>query len=77
MPYGLSIAGYFLQNILEPESIRFEKQNETNGFDSEKAYSKGGELVNRELRALIIEMYQMYEKLELELKTADDLYLLK
>lgn len=31
------------------------------------AYERGGEIVDRELRALIIEMYDMYKKLKMEL----------
>lgn len=71
MPYGLAIAGSFLPDILDPEQINFEEQNQCSERAIDKAYNKGGEMVDKELRALITDMYKLYQKLGLELVIAN------
>lgn len=67
MPYGLSIAGSFVQCLHEPSTEMVWNQVPVEAEEIKDAYERGGEIVDRELRALVTEMYEMYEGLKLDL----------
>lgn len=67
MPYGLSIAASFLADEHFPEPIDLDVDMQGKQFVIDKAYNKGGELIDRELRSLIVDMYEMFSKHELTL----------
>lgn len=73
MPYGLAVAGSFLQVIIEPHNVFSQDpiSSEEIGDCTEEirrnAFAEGGEIVDRELRALVVDMYQLYEELGIEL----------
>lgn len=77
MPYGLTIAGSFLQIIAAPtdifssteghsiDQILDEKRIEAIEIDS---FTTGGEMIDKELRALVVDMYHLYSQLNMELE---------
>lgn len=73
MPYGLGVAGSFLQIIIAPHNIFSHEAITDNEIDDlaeeieRNAMTEGGELVDKELRALVVDMYQLYAELGMEL----------
>lgn len=66
MPYGFSIAASFVAMCFEPtdtQNVNFERADFL-----EIEFNRGGEKVNRELRALVCDMYHYFTKYQLELK---------
>lgn len=66
MPYGFSIASSFIAVCLEPVQDVMGRAFDPNEFE-ERILNQGGELVNRELRALVCDMYRLFTKHQMEL----------
>ncbi|XP_031626583.1 uncharacterized protein LOC116342918 [Contarinia nasturtii] len=67
LPFGLGIASAFLQFLHDKETPNFEQKSpikETIRF----ALDKGGDVVDAELRALVVDIYQLHDKLDLNLE---------
>lgn len=66
LPFGLSIAASFINILHVPvEDSWSPEQNEADEIDD--AYNRGGEVVDRELRALVEDTYKFYQKFNLKL----------
>lgn len=67
-PYGLAIAASFLLFAHDSDKLFFEDFAAITPEDDEKnSFERGGETVNRELRALMTEMYDLHQRFGLEL----------
>lgn len=77
MPYGLAVAGSFLQIIAAPKDIfsPTEGHSVDDILDEQRieeiksdSFATGGEMIDRELRALVVDMYHLYSQLNMELQ---------
>lgn len=73
LPFGLIIAGHFLPVLHEPEEnmeemFTMERTEETMKEFFELYKKRGGESVDKEYRSLILHIYDLMLKLELELE---------
>lgn len=73
LPFGLGIAGHFLPVLHEPvenfeELFTMEKTEENLKEFLENYMKRGGESVDMEYRSLILHIYDLMVKLELELE---------
>lgn len=71
LPFGLGIAGHFLPILHEPEEnfeemFTMEKTDEKLKEFFDIYMNKGGEAVDMEFRSLILHIYDLMLKLELE-----------
>lgn len=66
MPFGLSIAASFLPILHEPFEINdFETMPSEEEINAQ-GFQRGGECVDRELRAIVIDMYNLFQKLDIQ-----------
>lgn len=67
LPFGLTIAGSFLYSIHEP--IDFYNGDFKMSLDDtlKDAYSRGGNAIDFELCALVVDIFQLYQKLNMTL----------
>lgn len=75
MPYGLAVAGSFLQILMAPTDVVSEEPQTIGQITDErieeiriKSFTSGGEVVDMELRSLVVDMYQLYTELGMELE---------
>lgn len=62
-PFGLSISSSFLLFLHAPDLMTFEEFATIDLVDDVKnSYERGGELIDRELRALVVEMYELQQR---------------
>lgn len=61
LPFGLSIAGSFLYELHSPIPP-YDKGCDTPDEITRDAFERGGKTVDTELRALIVDMFQLNEK---------------
>ncbi|XP_049285249.1 uncharacterized protein LOC125764729 [Anopheles funestus] len=64
--YGFNIASSFLMILHEPMEISFTENIFTEEESVADAWSRGGEPLNRELAAMVYEMYQLHQKYGLD-----------
>ncbi|XP_049529526.1 uncharacterized protein LOC125947958 [Anopheles darlingi] len=64
--YGFNIASYFLMILYEPMEVAFTEVQMTCEEAERDAWQRGGEPLNRELAAMIYEMYQLHSKYGLD-----------
>lgn len=66
LPFGLAIASSFLQTLHGTEPLDFNpvRVEET----IRQVFDKGGDVVNAELRSIIIDIYRLHDKLNLTLE---------
>lgn len=68
LAYGIAIASSFLPFIHSPIAIKMEDFASIKLEDDVKwSYEHGGEVVDRELRALVTEMYELQHRFGVEL----------
>lgn len=67
MPFGLSIAGSFLPVLHEPQEFDMTQPIRTFSEITKEGFERGGEVVDAELRALVVDMYNLYQELNLDL----------
>lgn len=67
MPFGLSIAASFLPVLHEPSEFEFNRKRTLDEILTE-GYGRGGAGVDRELCALIVDMYNLYQEMNLDLE---------
>lgn len=65
LPYGFSIASSFLAMCLNPVGDIMSIDTTEDFFET--LFSSGGELVDRELRALVCDMYRLFKEHHMEL----------
>lgn len=67
LPFGLTIAGSFLYSIHEP--IDFYGNDLKMSMDDvfKDIYSRGGKAIDFELSALIVDIFQLHQKLNMTL----------
>lgn len=75
MPYGLGVAGSFLHILIAPTDIVSDEPQTIGQITDErieeiriKSFTSGGEVVDKELRSLVVDMYQMYTELGMKLE---------
>lgn len=67
--FGLAIAASFLVLVHDPDFGKFKVFGDISEEDDAKQFSEtGGDTVNRELRALVKEMYELQKSFGVELK---------
>ncbi|XP_050069954.1 uncharacterized protein LOC126558059 [Anopheles maculipalpis] len=64
--YGFNIASSFLMILHEPMEISFTENILTEEESVADAWTRGGEPLNRELAAMVYEMYQLHQKYGLD-----------
>lgn len=66
MPFGLSVAASFLDYLHEPS----EPQSSDITVEEivQRVFERGGQVINDELGSLVIDMYNLYTKLNLTLE---------
>lgn len=67
LPFGLSIAASFVMLLHVPVEDGWSPDDINEAEDIDDAYNRGGEVVDRELRALVVDTYNFYKKLNLNL----------
>lgn len=67
MPFGLSVAASFLDHLHDPCAQPISSELTIEEI-VRKAFDRGGKVVNDELRSLVIDMYNLYTKLNLTLE---------
>lgn len=67
MPFGLSIAASFLPVLHEPQEFDMARAQRTFEEISKEGLERGGASVDAELRALVVDMYNLYQELNLDL----------
>lgn len=67
LPFGLAVASTFLQDLHDAntERVRSEMNLERTLRD---IFDRGGDVVDEELRSLVIDIYNLHEQLNLDLK---------
>lgn len=71
MPFGLTIAGAFLPALHDPQEFDMaHRPMRTYDEISKEGYERGGTAVDIELRALVVDMYNLYQELNLDLTVA-------
>lgn len=67
LPFGLAVASTFLQDLHSPntERLKFDFKIENT---IKSIFEQGGEVVNNELRSIIIDIYNLHKQLNLDLK---------
>lgn len=65
MPFGLSIAGAFLCSLHDPRPMNFELKSED--VVLKEVFERGGESVDKELESLVVDIFRLYEKLNVTL----------
>lgn len=71
MPFGLSVAASFLPVLHEPQEFDMAQPQRTFDEITCEGYERGGAIVDAELRALVVDMYNLYQELNLDLTLAD------
>lgn len=66
MPFGLSISASFLPSLHSPHCV-YDEYEDTVDDITYKAFNRGGEAVDIELRSQVIDMFRLYDKLGLTL----------
>lgn len=77
MPFGLAVAGSFLQIIAAPTDVF--SPGEGHSIDEihderriaeikSESFATGGEMIDKELRALVVDMHHLYRQLNMELE---------
>lgn len=66
LPFGLHIAASFLQTLHSDEEPQFIEVPIEETFRN--IFDKGGEVVDMELRSLIVDIYHLYDKFNLTLE---------
>lgn len=66
MPFGLSVAASFLDHLHEPREHSIWKPTVEELVRN--VFDRGGRAVDDELRALVIDIYNLYTKLNLTLE---------
>lgn len=66
LPFGLSVASSFLQTLHSKEPPEFEQLPVEETI--RQILDKGGNVVDAELRSLIVDIYNMHNKLNLNLE---------
>lgn len=67
MPFGLSVAASFLDQLHEPSA---PKSSEITVEEVvRRVFERGGQVINNELRSLVTDMYNLYTTLNLTLET--------
>lgn len=68
MPYGLSVAASFLPVLHVPHEFDMDR-TASRSLDeiATEGYERGGANVDAELRALVVDMYNLYHELQLDL----------
>lgn len=65
LPFGLSVAGSFLAILHVPMAVDcFDEISEED--DIKMSFELGGETVDRELRALVQEIYELQQRFDIE-----------
>ncbi|XP_052898333.1 uncharacterized protein LOC128305080 [Anopheles moucheti] len=64
--YGFNIASSFLMVLYEPMEISFTENIFTEAEAEADAWTRGGEPLNRELAAMVYEMYKLHQKYGLD-----------
>lgn len=67
MPYGLSVAASFLDFLHEPDDLE-PAENLNVEEIVRKVFDRGGQVINDELRSLVVDMYNLYTKMNLTLE---------
>lgn len=57
MPYGFCVAGFFLQRLHFPTTTATEELQQYEDDAVKDEYERGGETVNRDLRALVKDIH--------------------
>lgn len=68
MPFGLSIAASFLPELHEPSEFNMNRPIRTYEEIAHEGFTKGGASVDMELRALVVDIYNLYRKINLDLE---------
>lgn len=63
LPYGLTIAGAFLYSIHEPTNFYDDDFKMSLDDALKDAYSRGGKAIDFELCALVVDIFQLHQKL--------------
>lgn len=68
LPFGLSIAGFFLAALHDPSDMDMEVMMAwSEEEDIRDSFERGGESVDRELRALVLEIYELHQRFGLNI----------
>lgn len=66
LPFGIAVATTFLQTLHEISAPNYDETRVEEIF--RLIFDKGGEIVDEELRSLVVHTYKLYEKLNLTLE---------
>lgn len=67
MPFGLSVAASFLDFLHEPNDlVPAEQLNDEQII--QKVFDRGGQVIDDELRSLVVDIYNLYTKMNLTLE---------
>lgn len=67
MPFGISIAASFIPVLHAPSAFDMTGPRRTYDELLADGFQRGGSNVDKELRALVADMYNLYQKLNLDL----------
>lgn len=66
LPFGLAVATTFLQTLHETNTPNYSETRVEEIF--RLIFDKGGEIVDEELRSLVVHIYRLHERLNLTLE---------